>query len=80
MSSAEVYALAGTALLLVSSLTGLIWFAHRSGVTSQAASTASATEATDAAAQAAAVSSSKELAEAPATDAELIALLKEGKA
>ena len=80
MSSAEVYALAGTALVLGGGLAGLIGFAHKSGVNSKAASTASTIEATDAAEQAASVASAQAVAQAPATDAELIAELKEGKA
>lgn len=80
MSSAEVYVLGGTALLLVAGLGGLIWYANRSGANSQAAASAAQVEATDAAAQAAVVASAKAVAEAPATEAELIASLKEGKA
>lgn len=80
MSSAEIYSLAGTALLLVGGLGGLIWFAHRSGVNAQSAATAASIEKTDVAAQDAVAASAQAAAEAPATDAEIIALLKEGKA
>ena len=80
MSSAEVYTLGGTALLFVAGLGGLIWYANRSGAKSQAAASAASTEATDAAEEAAVTRAAQAVAEAPATDAELIAALKEGKA